>query len=79
MSQQDPAHPSLKPLAQLLPNIRQADEPFVDAIRAWHGNVASPDRLIQRCRHHAPERRAQVRPIPPEDQSQVSIGNGRFR
>jgi hypothetical protein len=33
MSRHQPAHPSLKPLAQLPPDIRQADEPYLDAIR----------------------------------------------
>ena len=33
MSERNPAHPSLKPLAQLPPDIRQTDEPYLDAIR----------------------------------------------
>jgi hypothetical protein len=34
MSPQDPDHPSLKPLDELSADVRRADEPYAEAIRA---------------------------------------------
>lgn len=34
MSEQDPAHASLKPLHELSPDVQHADEPYWDAIQA---------------------------------------------
>jgi hypothetical protein len=34
MSEQDPAHASLKPLYELSPDVQHADEPYWDAIQA---------------------------------------------
>jgi hypothetical protein len=34
MSGQDPSHRSLRPLAELPPEVRRSDQPYLDAIRA---------------------------------------------
>lgn len=42
MSDQDPAHESLKPLHELPPGVHRADEPYLEAIRAVMRSRRSP-------------------------------------
>lgn len=44
MSDQDPSHPSLKPLRELPAEVQRADQPYLDAIHAVaRDRVSDPD------------------------------------